>query len=154
MEETKNIHEADLPTMFIAGKADMAKTKAKLFQAGYPDQDSLLLGMILRYPDYTSGNDSVKGNQGIGTSQDEEHKLIDATNIRQEDNDGSSYSPNLAEDYPSAETIADHLAQKPSPREICPIRISWQGKNNQGFFPVLKTVYADTVNDNNTWTIR
>ena len=52
LEETKDIHETNLPTMFMARKSDEAKINAKLHEVGYENQNGLLFGMIPRYPDY------------------------------------------------------------------------------------------------------
>ena len=157
LEETKDIQETNLPTMFMARKSDEAKINAKLHEVGYENQNGLLFGMIPRYPDYMSGElyDSVEEYQGAEASQDKENKKIDTVGLSQYDNIGeSSESIDLAEEYPTAEGGVDYSAPASSAREICPIQISWQGNGDQGFVNVLQTAYAHSVDDNNTWTIR
>ena len=159
VEESKDIHETYLPTMFIARKADMAKTEAKFLEIGYADYTRFLPGVITRYPDYMSGDnslyDSVEEFQVAETmsKQDKDNKKIDT--IGQYDNTGgSSDSDDLAEEYPLAEGVVDYSTQESSAGGICPIQISWQGNGDQGFDKVLQTAYAHLVDDNNTWTIR
>ena len=159
VEESNDIHETNLPTMFIARKADMAKTEAKFLEIGYAGYNGFLPGVITRYPDYMSGDnslyDSVEEFQVAETmsKQDKDNKKIDT--IGQYDNTGgSSDSDDLAEEYPLAEGVVDYSTQESSAGGICPIQISWQGNGDQGFDKVLQTAYAHLVDDNNTWTIR